>query len=285
MKTITVVANIHKEQAVEEAKKVVKVLGQKKLTVFIEQELAQRIGGTGITDYSLINDSDLVIALGGDGTFLKYSKHAARNNIPILGINLGGLGFLTEFQPEDFYEAIDSIISGNLLIEKRMMLDVDVTEGENVKETYAVLNDCVVSKGDISRMLHIRVAINKDYLTSYSCDGLIVSTPTGSTGYSLSAGGPIIAPNSENIVLTPICPHTLSNRPLVLSSDSLIEITVEKFNQDARVTMDGQKVRNFEERDTLVIKKGTNMVSLVSSGHSYFEILRKKLSWKGSHLL
>lgn len=285
MKTITVVANIHKERAVEEAKNIIALLSEKNCTVYTDEGLARTLGIRTGSAEEIWQKTDLVIALGGDGTFLKFSKYVSKKEIPILGINLGGLGFLTEFSLEEFYGRVDEIIQGNFSLEKRMMLEVEFENTGAANGNYTALNDVVLSKGDIARMIHVHVEIDKKYLTSYSCDGLIIATPTGSTAHSLSAGGPILVPETESFILTPICPHTISNRPLVISANSTVQLKLERFESDTQLTIDGQVNIPLEKESIIRIKKSASSVMLVNSGNSFFEILRKKLNWKGSHVL
>ncbi len=217
-----------------------------------------------------IKKADIALAMGGDGTLLKTARLIGNLNIPILGVNLGSLGFLTEVPEEDVFPALERILSGKYRVEERMTLEVEIN-----KEKTIALNDIVVSTDEAGRMLNLDVSVDGDYLSRISCDGLIISTPTGSTAYSLSSGGPIIIPTLDVIIMTPVCAHTLSMRPLVLSPDSRVEITALKGNPV--VCFDGQVKVPMD--DKIMVEKGGHTVKLIRLGAPFFEILRKKLGW------
>ncbi len=227
---------------------------------------------------------DMVVSLGGDGTILRAARIIGDSGKPILGINFGGLGFLTESPPQKIEETLDNISKGNFYIQERMLLNAS-KEGE--PESYIALNDVVVSGEAISRLIKLEVAVNGENLTTYTADGLIISTPTGSTAHSLSAGGPIISPDTEMILLTPICPHTLTNRPLIVNKDSEISIGVS-LNPHPRkglITIDGQTVFHIAKDERLIIKSAPFYIKLITfRTNSYFEILRQKLNWGGQRL-
>jgi len=200
--------------------------------------------------------------------------------VPILGVNLGGLGFLTEISVEELPLMLKSILSGNYKTSRRMMLDVGVIRDGSMIFNLPVLNDAVITKDALARIIDIEVYVNSVYLTTYKADGLIFSTPTGSTGYSLSAGGPILYPSLKNIIITPICPHMLTNRPLILSEDVEMKAILKSQNERVVLTIDGQIGFPLEFKDEVVAKRSSYTVNLIKSfSRGYFEILREKLKW------
>jgi NAD+ kinase len=223
-----------------------------------------------------------VFVLGGDGTFLSAARWIGDLDIPMIGIKFGQVGFLAETVEDDLISAADKILSGQYTIEQRMRLRVTIVKNgvERVRQT--VLNDAVINKGALARLAHIRTSINGHYLTTYPGDGLIISTPTGSTAYSLAAGGPIIHPSVAGIVLTPICPFTLTNRPLVVPETVRIELSLAKKPKDVMVTLDGQEGHEIDERDLVVIEKAPHPVNMIIlPGQRYFDVLKAKLRWGG----
>lgn len=225
---------------------------------------------------------DLLIVLGGDGTFLSAVRRLGGRPIPILGVNLGFLGFLTEIQLQDLYPTLDALLSGGLAYERRMTLEGEVERrGEPIRR-FRVLNDVVVNKGALARISELSVRVDGVYLTNYRSDGVIVSTPTGSTAYSLSAGGPIVCPDLPSILISPICPHTMSHRPIILPPGVEIEIDLCERNGDVFVTLDGQEGVEFFEGDRVRVRKGSSDVLFVRSpSRDYFGVLRSKLRWGG----
>lgn len=225
-------------------------------------------------------DFTFVVVIGGDGTLLHTARTIKGSNIPIVGINMGGLGFLTELSPDEAYNAFeDYYLKGDFNVSERMMLEVIVIRnGEEIKKD-TVLNDCVINKGNIARIIELNAFVNNEFLYSLRADGLIVATPTGSTAYVLSAGGPILTPKLRCMVLCPICPHTLTNRPIVISNDSQIKIDI-KSDSEVFLTLDGQEGIKLEMDDTIMIGESSISTSIVKSPYkSYFEILRTKLHW------
>lgn len=222
---------------------------------------------------------DIAISLGGDGTLLRTAGLIGFAGIPILGINLGGLGFLTGSPPHHLEDALEKLAKGQYVIEERMTI---VCENESTQSRYTALNDIVATGETISRLITIEVCINDEYLTTYVADGLIVATPTGSTAHSLSAGGPIVSPDIEAILMTPICPHTLTNRPIVLNKNVRIKVALNSAVGDALITIDGQRTFHISKGKHVYIRAGENRIKLVSfCNHSYYEILHKKLNWGG----
>lgn len=223
-----------------------------------------------------------VIVLGGDGTFLSAVRWIGKQDVPILGVKFGELGFLAEISEETIFQATECLLNGQFRTRLRMRLDVSIyrVDAEDVHQT--VLNDVVVTKGALARLASIRTSIDGKYLTTYKADGLIVSTPTGSTAYSLAAGGPIVHPDVPGIILTPICPFTLTIRPLIVSDSVSVEIALEKRARDVMVTFDGQAGLELLENDRLAIRKSEHPVRMiVVPGQDYFDLVKTKLRWSG----
>jgi len=225
--------------------------------------------------------TDFIVVMGGDGTILSVARHYGRLGLPILGVNLGGLGFLTEVSLDELYPTLeDHILPGKFEVEERMILTVSLIRGGETIWRENVLNDAVINKGALARIAELSTWIDAENLTTYRADGLIVSTPTGSTAYTLSAGGPIAYPTLRHIILLPICPHTLSNRPIILPETVTVAVTLDEKVQDVYLTLDGQVGRALMPRDRLEVRCGSYNVRLVKSPRrSHFEILRTKLGW------
>ncbi len=212
------------------------------LSALANPETAARIGATPVSDSELMASADLMVVLGGDGTLLGVARHICRRSIPILGINLGGLGFLTEATTDEAMATLARVIEGDYEVDRRIMLEAEIErDGAAVRKDFIALNDVVIVKRPVGRMLTLEVVADHMPFCTYRADGLIVATPTGSTAYALSAGGPIVFPNLGVIVLAPICPHTLSNRPVVLPDSFELEVRVNVDDQGAILTCDGQE--------------------------------------------
>ena len=264
----------------------VKWLRAKDCRLHIDQFTAQRIGEVTTCPLDEIPAlSELVIVLGGDGTLLNVAHIAHSHDVPILGVNLGSLGFLTETTLEDLYQTLQGILDGKCEIEQRMLLNASLwRDGAKVHE-FNVLNDIVINKSALARILNFTVRVNEQPMTSYRADGLIIGTPTGSTAYSLSAGGPIIHPGIEALILSPICPFTLTNRPIVVPDTSKIKVQLTKRHEDEEVmvTLDGMKGYAMKFGDILEAKKAEVSVKLAQTpGKNYYQTLRKKLQWGGT---
>lgn len=259
-------------------------LKTRKLTVVLDESTASIIPDHNMTiaDRQTIGEKcDLVIVLGGDGTLLNAVRSLSNYKVPLLGINRGRLGFLADIQPTNMEKHLNEIFDGNYLSKKRFLLHTHIErEGEQISESNA-FNDVVVHKWDVARMIEIKIFIDNQYVNTMRSDGLIVSTPTGSTAYSLSGGGPIINPSLNAIVLVPICPHTMSNRPIVIDGDSQISIKVKNASQSqAQITCDGQINLGLVSGDYVKIQKKENPVEFIHPvSHDYYEILRAKLHW------
>ena len=227
-----------------------------------------------------LKDVDLLLVVGGDGTLLITARRVARYKVPVLGINLGRLGFLTEVNKDKSFDTLELILSRPLCISRRMILRATlIREGEKILEA-DVLNDVVVNKAVLARIVDVAVYVGDRYITTYNGDGIIISTPTGSTGYALSAGGPIIYPIMENFLVVPICPHTLTDRPLLLPPYEPITIEIVAKEKDAWLTLDGQEGTKLQYKDKIVVKQSPYYTYLVRTPDKYyFDILREKLNW------
>src|SRR5437667_10203717 len=224
--------------------------------------------------------ADLTIVVGGDGTLLAAARLLADRQTPILAINHGGLGFLTEVTLEEMYPAIERVLAGHFITEHRMMMDIEVSRKKKRIAAWRALNDAVINKGAISRMIELDAHVDGQYLSKFRADGLIVATPTGSTAYNLSAGGPIIFPTIGAMIVTPICSHTLTNRPIVLPPEVKIEIMLRSAQDDVQVTVDGQVGLQLEMDDRITADKSNVALKLVApADKNYFDVLRGKLKW------
>ncbi|MCK5640545.1 MAG: NAD(+) kinase [Gammaproteobacteria bacterium] len=222
---------------------------------------------------------DLVIVIGGDGTMLNAGRSLAAYDSALLGINLGRLGFLTDISPDSMQESLDRILAGEYHTEERFLLHcTTMRDGEHITDTEA-FNDVVIHKWNAARLIEVEIHVNNQYVNTLRADGLIVSTPTGSTAYALSGGGPILSPSLDAIVLVPICPHAMSNRPIVIDGNSMIELIIKESTQ-AQVSCDGQLNLSLQAGDHIHIRKNEHMLRLIHpKPHNHFETLRAKLSW------
>jgi len=234
----------------------------------------------GLTREEVAEQSQLLLVLGGDGTLLAAARVAARLGIPILPINMGSLGFLTSFTIDEMYPALEQVLAGRFSCSERVMLDVELHRDAEVIERQAVVNEAVINKGALARMIDLQLTIDADFVCRYRADGLIVATPTGSTAYSLSAGGPIVHPAVESWIITPICPHTLSDRPVVVRDSSLIEVHLSGDTESVFLTLDGQTGIPMQAADVVRMRRASERLRLIQPAQkSYFEILRSKLKW------
>ncbi len=223
---------------------------------------------------------DLIIAVGGDGTFLYAARTFIDLGIPIMGINAGRMGFLMEVNPDEFHESLDKISRNEVDLIKRMLLCLSLKRAGKIIYKFTFLNDAVVSKGVLSRMVEISLSLEKKEISKYRADGLIVSTPTGSTAYNLAAGGPILTPDMEAMIITPICPHILGVRPIVTDSKKELEITMISGEEDTTLTVDGQENFYLCRGDIIKIKKHIGYISIFDYGEKqFFSVLREKLGW------
>jgi NAD+ kinase len=226
------------------------------------------------------SQADLIVVLGGDGTMISTARLTGDKEVPVLGINYGSLGYLTEFRIEEMFPALEKILEGDYQIDPRVMLDVEhLRDGEKLASG-RVLNDVVINKAALARIIEIEVELNDLFVNSFRADGLIVSTPTGSTAYNLSAGGPILFPSMNAVVLTPICPFTLTNRPIVVPDADEIKIKLKNEIEGVVLTLDGQIGHQIKAGDRVSIRKSATTFNLVKpSNRNYFDVLRNKLKW------
>jgi NAD+ kinase len=252
------------------------------IQAFYDEETASSLpdASKGRTRQLVADSSQLLLVLGGDGTMLAAARLAAPRGIPILPINMGSLGFLTSFTVEELYPALEDTLAGRFSVSQRVMLSVEHERAGKVIETQRVLNEVVINKGALARMIELELGIDAEFVCRYRADGLIVASPTGSTAYSLSAGGPIVHPGVESFIITPICPHTLSDRPVVVRDSSSIEIRLSGSTESVFLTLDGQKGIPLQATDRVRISRAKELLKLIQPPKkSYFEILRNKLKW------
>jgi NAD+ kinase len=280
IKAVGLVVKRERPEAINIARTLTRFLRTRHKTPLADPDTATKIGADAVERHLLADRADLIVVLGGDGTLLGVARLVASRGIPILGVNLGGLGFLTEVSINEARAALDRVLSGDYQVDRRIMLEAVLERAsEEIAQSFQAFNDVVVSKGPLGRMLQLDVFANRTAFCSYRADGLIVATPTGSTAYALAAGGPIVYPTLGAIVLAPICPHTLSNRPVVLPDSYEIEIHVKAPDHDTTVTVDGQESAQLGPADIIRIHRARHVVSLIRSAHPYFEIWRDKLHW------
>lgn len=256
-------------------------LSERNRDIVMDRDTAALIGlQAKIQKPRVPTESDLVIVLGGDGTLLSVARLVAGTDTPILGVNMGGLGFLTEVTLDELFPTLVKIFDQNYVTDDRLMLHGCVRrQGEKVAES-AVLNDVVVSKGTLARMIKLEVTVNSQFVTSLRGDGVIVATPTGSTAYSMSAGGPIVDPSVDALVVTPICPHMLTNRPIVISDRAQVELILRTQEEGTTVTFDGQVGFSLRQNDVIEVVALERKIRLIRSpDRNYFELLRRKLRW------
>jgi len=253
---------------------------QQRIAVFCEQNIDDSQFGQGNPKIDIPAATDMAVVLGGDGTFLSVARFLEDRPTPIIGVNLGGLGFLTEISEEDCFQELEQILAGKYEIEERMRLQVKIQRDRREIFRQSVVNDVVINKGALARIVDVKISIDDRYLTHYRADGLIVATPTGSTAYNLSAGGPIVYPTAHSTILTPICPFTLTNRPIILPSDVSIEVELGERIKDVTLTCDGQVGCQLASSDQIIISAAPNPLRLIKTpAVDYFEILRTKLKW------
>ena len=280
MKKIAIFAKVHDPRCRGVASELINWLEERGLVPLTEPHLARHLGGKGTNSTDIPEQADLIVVLGGDGTLISGARLVGDREVPILGVNLGSLGFLTEITLDELYPALESCLKGDYRVSERMMLRATVVRGTAEVEEHRVLNDVVINKGALARIVDLETTVNGAYLTTFKADGLIISTPTGSTGYSLSADGPIVHPELDCLIITPICPHTLTNRPIVVAGDVLITVELKSVNEDVLLTLDGQVGVELKHGDVIRIQKAEHRTRLVMSrSKDYFEVLRTKLKW------
>ena len=284
-KKFVLFGNIYQAKKSAHVLRLLSILGKYQAEVYIEKEFHQFLTKEQKMDIHSANvfdrndfDADMVLSMGGDGTFLKAASYVGNKNIPILGINTGRLGFLADVSPEEMEETFEDIYKGNYKIEDRSVLQV-TSEGQPLKGYACGLNEIAVLKRDISSMIAIHTSINGAYLTTYQADGLVIATPTGSTAYSLSVGGPVIVPHSNTIAITPVAPHSLNVRPIVINDDWEITLDVESRSHNYLIAIDGRS-ETCREGTRLTIRKADYYIKVVKrSSHVFFHTLRDKMMW------
>jgi NAD+ kinase len=260
---------------------VISWLRARNIDVILDTTTASLFGEQGgYQKTQLASKADVLLVLGGDGTMLNAARLAGERSIPILGVNMGGLGFLTEVRLENLYPSLERVFANDFVLDERLMLQTHIHQhGETVAQG-VVLNDVVISKGTLARMIELKIAIQGRFVTNLRGDGLIVSSPTGSTAYSLSAGGPIIDPAVQSLILTPISPHTLTHRPLIVPGHAEIEVTLTSKDDGAMATLDGQVGVAITQGDMVVIQTSEHRTRLIRFPESnYYDVLREKLKW------
>ena len=282
MKRVGIVAKPGATEARDVILRLLEWLAGRGLTPVLEKETAALVPAASVASVGkpeLPAQVDLVVVLGGDGTLLSMARAVGDLGVPLLGVNLGGLGFLTATTLEEMLPALEALLAGRMAADERMMLTTRVVRNGQRLCEYAALNDVVITKAAMSRIIDLAVSVEGQHATEYRADGLIISTPTGSTAYSLSAGGPILFPTMDAIVLTPICSHTLTNRPIVLPGMHRVEVTL-LADQEVMVTVDGQVGVNLKQGDTVEVVKAAARIRLVRFPQKdFFSVLRTKLKW------
>ncbi|MEM7081822.1 MAG: NAD(+) kinase [Pseudomonadota bacterium] len=282
-RSIALIARDHDPNVQETVAALIAYLLRNDRTVWVAKDTAfEHIEGVRACPENALGDHcDLVIAVGGDGTMLQAAHLIRRASLPLLGINRGRRGFLADILPHEVEDGLGSILRGEFVRESRMLLQATLRHGNDVKQSQVALNDIVVQRGAMGQMLDFDVRVDGAYVNTHRGDGLIISTPTGSTAYALSSGGPIMQPGLNAVAMVPICPHTLSDRPVVIPGNSHIEIRVEhRFEADAFVTVDGRMTDEMAVGDTLEVTQAADRITLLHpTNYDYFEVLRSKLNW------
>jgi NAD+ kinase len=281
IKSVAIVAKIGSEEGTRLVSELGSWLKNHGIRVRLDGETSEALAKRkGAARGGLPRGVDLVIAAGGDGTLLSVARSAAPRGIPVLGINFGSLGFLTELNPEELFDGLEDLVRGNYEVEERALLRVRYRRRRKTLKEYAVLNDAVVTKTALARMIELDVLIDRAKVVSYTSDGLIISTPTGSTAYNLSAGGPILDPRLHAFVITPICPHSMTYRPLVVPATVKVEVVLRNTTEGVYLTLDGQVGFPMKGGDSMVVDEHRDPVRLVRvTGRGFFQVLRGKLGW------
>jgi NAD+ kinase len=285
-KTIGVIAHAQKPGVAELTGAVLQELSRRAMSILVEKQTATLVGQrSDFTIAQLGARSDLLLVLGGDGTILNVVGHLDGSIKPIFGINVGSLGFLTCSNSSAYREAIESIATGRIAFSERTLLDVRISAGAPSEKRIVALNDAVFSRGELSRLVRLRARVDGETLTEFNADGLIIATPTGSTAYSLSAGGPIMAPESGVFVITPICPHVLTNRSVIVAETSLIEVEASEQDYPVYLTVDGREPLRLETGAIVRMTRSDKPLPLaVLPEMSFFSVVRQKLKWSGTNI-
>jgi len=278
VQTLVIVAKRDKPEAVALAARIRERYPQ--LTVLADRTLAHALGWPRVEDRELSARADLTVVLGGDGTLIYAARLLAGRGVPILGVNLGSLGFMTEIPVEELFSTLEEVLAGRFQVDSRMKLTCRLIRGGRVLIEDEILNDVVINKGALARIADHETSIDGVPITTYKADGVILATPTGSTAYSLSAGGPIVHPSVDCTVLSPICSHALTQRSIVVPADRVIRVTLRSETADTYLTLDGQTGHGLQGGDCIEVVRSPNRVNLVRNPRvAYFSILRQKLHW------
>jgi NAD+ kinase len=281
---IGIIPNLNKPQSLETAEHLIKWIEDKGAKVLLNEITANEVRRPDLAmrTSDIYKNADFLIVLGGDGTLLSVARQVTWYGTPILGVNLGHLGFLTELELDNMYDGLDRIRQGEYREDRRMMLEATVIKNNMITDSFFGLNDVVITKGSFSRIIHLKTSINNRYIETDPADGLIISSPTGSTAYSLSAGGPILSPDVSGMVITPISPHTLNSRSIVISDKQVVKVEVVGSQTDVMLTIDGQQGYKLNSGDIVMVKKAdmtANMIRLKDK--DFYDILRTKLNERG----
>jgi NAD+ kinase len=283
-KTIAIMGNPNEPTALESVETVAAHLTAAGITVNVSYKLpapAEPANHIEVSDADMAATADLVIAVGGDGTMLYAARQASPHNVPVLGVNRGRLGFLADIRPDDIAPSLDAVLAGDYSSEKRMLLNAEIFAGDTLKSSGVAVNDIVIKRREAARMLEYQTTVNGTYVNIHGGDGFIAATPTGSTAYALSVGGPIIEPGMDAIVMAPICPHTLADRPIVISGNSTVDVEVlNNHNAEAEVSGDGVLIGGMDVNDRLRITVANERIELIHPpGYDFYGVLRSKLYW------
>ncbi len=284
MQKFGLVVNLNKKEVQGLVGQIACWLEERGCQVMIKEDTARSIGlpRLGVSQEQLFGQAECVIVFGGDGTMLWTARKVAKAGTPLVGINMGHLGFLTEIDVPEALADLDRILDGQYHVEERMMLEASVYRDGSLVENSVGLNDAVISKGTIARLIHLETHVDDYFVNIYHGDGLIIASPTGSTAYSLSAGGPLVSPDHDLLLLTPICPHSLWARPVVIAPDSEIKVALLSDGGAVTLTMDGQYVFSLRRHDEIFIRRAPQKAKFLRiTGRNFFEVLRKKMSQEG----
>jgi NAD+ kinase len=281
MKKIGIYAKVNDPRCREVAGDLIRWLEKRALVPLVEKDLSRHLEiENGFKGVEIPDHADVIVVLGGDGTLISVARLVGARDVPILGVNLGSLGFLTEIPVSGLHQAIEAHLSGEYIVSERMMLRVSVCRDGKEIGTYEALNDAVINKGAPAKIISLDTSVGDSFLATFKADGLIIASPTGSTGYSLSANGPIVDPTLDCLLITPICSHTLTNRPLVVSASTEVYVTLDSRIENVMLTLDGQVGIPLEYRDIVTVSRSEHRTKLILSGSTdYFEVLRNKLKW------
>lgn len=282
IQSVGIITKPRKKEIAGVVQQLVSWLENRKVTIIFDHETGELLNRTkeGVGRNEIPGCVDLIVVLGGDGTMLAVARVMNEKEVPILGVNFGNLGFLTELTLDELFPTLEQVFENRHSTDTRILLEAEVVRAGEVISRHQALNDSVINKGAMARIIDFAVYVDNQLLSLYKSDGLIVSTPTGSTAYSLAAGGPIIFPSMKAFVITPICPHTLTNRPIVIPDQSVIRIEIQPGGESTFLTMDGQVGLSLREHDQVIIRKSIRRVHLIKPGQkNYFDVLREKLKW------